>query len=36
VDPAKVKTNPTVAAQVANVFNGFLEVISPVAVDINI
>ena len=36
VDPTKVKTNPTVAAQVANVFNGFLEVISPVAVDINI
>ena len=36
VDPAKTKTNPTVAAQVANVFNGFLEVISPVAVDINI
>ena len=36
VDPTKVKTNPTVAAQVASVFNGFLEVISPVAMDINI
>ena len=36
VDPSRTKTNPTVAAQVANVFNGFLEVISPVAMDINI
>ncbi len=36
VDTGKVKTDPTVATQVAGVFNGFLEIISPVAVDITI
>ena len=36
VDTGKVKTDPTVATQVAGVFNGFLEIISPVAVDIAI
>ena len=36
VDTSKTRTNPTVAAQVASVFNGFLEIISPVASDITI
>ncbi len=36
VDTTRTRTNPTVAAQVAGVFNGFLEIISPVARDINI
>ena len=36
VDTGKTKTDPTVAAQVASVFNGFLEIISPVATDITI
>lgn len=36
VDTGRTRTDPTVAAQVANVFNGFLEIISPVARDINI
>ena len=36
VDTKKTSTNPTVAAQVANVFNGFLEIISPVAVNMAI
>jgi hypothetical protein len=36
VDTSKTKTDPTVAAQVASVFNGFLELISPVATDITI
>lgn len=36
VDTNKTKTDPTVAAQVASVFNGFLEIISPVATDITI
>ena len=36
VDPSKTKTDPVVAAQVASVFNGFLEIISPVATDITI
>ena len=36
VDSSKSKTNPIVAAQVAGVFNGFLEIISPVVSDIAI
>ncbi len=36
VDTGKTRTDPTVAAQVASVFNGFLEIISPVARNINI
>ena len=36
VDAGKTRTDPTVAAQVASVFNGFLEIISPVATDITI
>ncbi len=36
VDTEKIRTDPTVAAQVAAVFNGFLEIISPVATDITI
>ncbi len=36
VDTSKTRTDPTVAAQVASVFNGFLEIISPVATDITI
>ena len=36
VDTSKTRTDPTVAAQVASVFNGFLEIISPVASDITI
>ena len=36
VDTSKTRTNPTVAAQVASVFNGFLEIIAPVASDITI
>jgi len=36
VDTGKTRTDPTVAAQVASVFNGFLEIISPVATDITI
>ena len=36
VDTRKTRTDPTVAAQVASVFNGFLEIISPVATDITI
>ena len=34
VDTGKTQADPTVAAQVASVFNGFLEIISPVATDI--
>ena len=36
VQAGKSRTDPTVAAQVASVFNGFLEIISPVATDITI
>ena len=36
VDAGKSRPDPTVAAQVANVFNGFLELISPVASDMAI
>ena len=36
VDAKRTRSNPTVVAQVANVFNGFLELISPVATDITI
>ena len=36
VDPSRTKANPTVAAQVASVFNGFLELISPVASEMTI
>ena len=36
VDARRTRSDPTVAAQVANVFNGFLELISPVATDITI
>jgi len=36
VDSSKSTTNPTVAAQVASVFNGFLEIISPVAQNVTI
>ncbi|MDE0119495.1 MAG: DUF6531 domain-containing protein [Bdellovibrionales bacterium] len=34
VDTGRTQADPTVAAQVASVFNGFLEIISPVATDI--
>ena len=36
VDVKRTRAEPTVTAQVANVFNGFLELISPVATDITI
>lgn len=36
VDTSKTRADPTVAAQVASVFNGFLEIISPVVSDITI
>ena len=36
VNPSKSKLDPIVATQVANVFNGFLEIISPVAANITI
>ena len=36
VDTSRTRSDPTVAAQVANVFNGFLELIAPVATDITI
>ncbi len=36
VDSTRSKTNPVVAAQVAGVFNGFLEIISPVVSNMSI
>ncbi len=36
IDQAKSATNPVVASQVASVFNGFLEIISPIASSITI